>query len=138
MAKMLKRLGIGSKKSSPHPPKPDYCSHKSNSVQDLCGNLSTTDRKGRSQTLSSSSSNIHGHHSFDGTDSPKHTRSLRKSGSSRSHIERHTHAKSAVLDESPRLCKPDAEIPLRVSGSVVRVYSCSTSMIYGVLGKCKH
>ena len=100
MAKMLKRLGIGSKKGSHNPSKTDYSSHKSNSVQDLYGKTASTCKHGCSHTLSTSSTNIHSHHSFDGTDSPRHSRSLRKNGPSRASSERHHYCRSANCEFS--------------------------------------
>ena len=94
MAKMLKRLGIGSKKGSNNPTKSEYSGHKSNSVQDLFGKAGSTCKHGYPNTLSSSSSNIHGHHSFDYTESQRHSRSLRKNGPSRASSEKHSHCRS--------------------------------------------
>jgi hypothetical protein len=49
MSKLLKHLGIGGKKTPPHPPKPDY-TLKSTSVQDLLSRNQHIDRYGDGTT----------------------------------------------------------------------------------------
>lgn len=55
MAKLLKKhFGLGSKKGPPHPPKPDYITQKSSSVQELLTRSPTSDRAASSLTSASS------------------------------------------------------------------------------------
>ena len=58
MAKLLKKhFGLGSKKGPPHPPKPDYVTQKSSSVQELLSRSPTSEHK-TSGSLSSAASHI--------------------------------------------------------------------------------
>jgi hypothetical protein len=58
MAKLLKKhFGLGGKKGPPHPPKPDYVTQKSSSVQELLSRSPTSEHKS-SASLSSAASHI--------------------------------------------------------------------------------